>query len=787
MSNNEKEYYYAGGKKIKLNRVHDSFFVRYKKDITSRAMESKLAEKADFADAEERKEMPKYNAIMVTLPPYRRTEDVEESVKSLAADLDVEFIAPVYREAQSGLRLIATDEITVRFKSNVSQSQIEKLNKENNVEIIKQNRYVPNQYLLRGENPKDTLTLANKYQESDLTEFAEPNFISEVKKEALTSDMFINEQWHLINTEQEGGLEGEDVSASEAWEITKGSPDIVIAIIDDGVDIDHPDLKDNIWKNPNTNEPDIQGWNFFNDDNDPRPRKFIPPYNKTAINDIHGTPCAGVAAAVGDNTIGVAGIAYNCKILPVKIFLGSELVPLNILADAIRYAGQKADVLSNSWSCSYSSDVEQAIKDVVQTGRGGKGAPVFVATGNRSTSIVSFPAIVPEAIAVGASTNLGERAKYSNFGRRLDFLAPSNGGTKKIFTTDVSIHNRGYNLGDINQGDADGLYTNSFGGTSSATPLAAGVAALILSLKPELKWDEVRNYMRNTADKINQDKANYVNGFSEQYGYGRINAYKALEKVLDDGPNGDVISDQITPALSIPDHNLEGIISSININQNGTIASIEEVSVDISHSYRGDLFVSLITPENEIINLHKGEGGGADNLKEVYNHGNTPTLQQLIGKGVHGEWLLKVIDRWPKDTGTLNSWGFKIRLLNNVIVESISPGVHIPDDDPEGIISTMDFSTHGQIKEIKVSVDISHTYIGDLTVKLTSPSSKTITLHNRTGGTSDNIQTEYRITSHPQLNDLMGEDVNGTWKLAVADHCGLDVGKLNKWEIEVKI
>jgi len=780
MANNDKEYYYAGGKKRKLNRVSDSFFVKHKKDIR------KLAEKADFADAEERKEMPKYNAIMVTLPPYRRTAYVEESMKILGDDENVDYIAPVYREAQSGLRLIAADEMTVRFKSNVSQSQIETFNKENNVEIIEKNRYVPNQYLLRVKNPKDTLTLANKYQESDLTDFAEPNFISEVKKEALTNDTFINEQWHLNNTEQEGGLEGEDVSASEAWEITKGSPDIVIAIIDDGVAIDHPDLKDNIWKNPNTNEPDIHGWNFFNDDSDPRPRKFTPPYNITANNDIHGTPCAGVAAAVGDNSIGVAGIAYNCKILPVKIFLGNELVTLNVLADAIRYAGQKADVLSNSWTCPYSSDVEQAIRDVIQTGRGGKGTPVFVATGNSYTSIVSFPASVPEAIAVGASTNLGERAKYSNFGRRLDFLAPSNGGTKKIFTTDVSIHNRGYNLGDINQGDADGFYTNSFGGTSSATPLAAGVAALMLSLKPELKWDEVRNYMRNTADKIDQVNANYVNGFSEQYGYGRINAYEAL-KIIDDGHNGEFISDQITPALSIPDHNLEGIISSININKNGTIAAIEEVSVDISHTYRGDLLVSLITPENEIINLHKGEGGGADNLKEVYNHGNTPALEQLIGKGVRGEWLLKVIDRWPKDTGTLNSWGLKIRLLKNVLVESISPGVHIPDDNPEGIISTMDFSTYGQIKDIKVTVDISHTYIGDLTVKLTSPSSKTITLHNRTGGTSENIQTEYRMTSHPQLNDLMGEDINGTWRLAVADHYGMDEGKLNKWEIEVKI
>ena len=787
MTNTEKEYYYAGEKKIKLNRVHDSFFVRYKKDITSRAIERKLAEKADFADAEERKQMPEYNAIMVTLPPYRRTADVEESVKSLEADSDIESIAQVYREAQSGLRLIATDEITVRFKSNVSQSQIEKFNKENNVEIIEQNQYVPNQYLLRGKNPKDTLTLANKYQKSDLTEFAEPNFISEVKKEALTNDTFINEQWHLDNTGQEGGSEGEDVSASEAWETTKGSSDIVIAILDDGVDIDHPDLKENIWKNPNSNEPDIHGWNFFDNNSDPRPRKFTPPYNKTTGNDIHGTPCAGVAAAMGNNNIGVAGIAYNCKILPVKIFLGDDLVPVNILADAIRYAGQKADVLSNSWSCSPSSDVEQAIKDVVQTGRGGKGTPVFVATGNGYNDFVSFPARVPEAIAVGASTNLGKRAEYSNYGRRLDFLAPSSGGTKNIFTTDVSIPNRGYNLGDTDQGDADGLYTNSFGGTSSATPLAAGVAALMLSSKPELKWDRVRNYMRDSADKINQVNANYVNGFSEQYGYGRINTHKALKKIEPNDQNGDVISKQITPALSIPDHNMEGIISSINIDKNGTIASIEEVSVDISHSYRGDLLVLLITPENEIINLHEGEGGGADNLKEVYNHGNTTALQQLIGKGVRGEWLLKVIDRWPKDTGTLNSWGLKIRLKKNVLVESISPGVHIPDNNPKGIISTMDFSTHGQIKDIKVTVDISHTYIGDLTVTLTSPSLKTITLHNGTGGSSENIQTEYRMTSHPQLDNLMGEDINGTWKLAVADLCGMDVGKLNRWEIEAMV
>ncbi len=791
MPNNEKEYYYAGGKKIKLNRLSDSFAVRYKKDIPSRAMERKLSLKADFADAEERKDMPRHRMVIVTLPPSRRLAEVKDSVKSLEADTDVEFVTPVYREARSGLRLIATDEIIVRFKSNVSRSEIENFNKENNVEVIEQNRFVPNQYLLRVKNPKDTLATANKYQESGLTEFAEPNFVSEAKKAALTNDEFINEQWHLHNTGQVNGLKGEDVRAKDAWEISTGSPNIVIAILDDGVDIDHPDLKANIWKNPNTNERDVNGWNFFDDNNNPRPRKFTPPYYLMDGNDIHGTPCAGVAAAVGDNAIGVAGIAFKCKILPVKIFLGDDLVQVNILADAIRYAGQKADVISASWSTAPSSDIEQAIKDVVQTGRGGKGTPVFVATGNEYKSTIGFPASVPEAIAVGASNNLGWRSTYSNYGKGLDFVAPSSGGSLGIFTTDVSIKSRGFNVGNINEGDADGLYTNSFGGTSSATPLAAGVDALILSLNPEIRWDQVRKYMRDTADKIYQANANYVNGYSLEYGYGRINAYEALKKVKAGTEGGvvagDVIDKQTSPSLSIPDDNLEGITSAIDVSEEGTIDQVEEVSVNISHTYRGDLFVSLTTHGNEVINLHEGKGGGADNLNEIYNTSTTPALQQLAGKGVRGKWLLRVADRASQDTGTLNSWGLKFRVQKNTVSESVSPGMHIPDNDPKGIISTLNVSTHGQIKEIKVKVDISHTYIGDLTVKLTSPSNKTVTLHNKTGGTTDNIQTEYNIASRPKLKDFLGKDVFGKWKLAVADNYGMDVGKLNKWGIEVRI
>ncbi len=784
MPKNE-DYYYAGGKKIKLNRLTDSIAVRYK-DVPSRAMVRKLSEKAAFEDAEERKEMPKHRMIVVTLPPSRRLADIGDSVKDLENDPQIDSVVPVFREARSGLRLIAADEITVRFKSDVSQEEIENFYKKNGVEVIEQNRFMPNQYLLRVKNPKDTLAVANKLQESGWTEFAEPNFISEARKAALPNDVLIKEQWHLHNTGQGGGKPEEDVSASEAWDITTGSPDIVIAIIDDGVDIDHPDLKANIWENPNPDigMNDVNGWNFYDNNNNPRPRKFSPPYSELAGNDSHGTPCAGVAAAIGGNATGVTGIAYKCKILPVKIFLGDELVSFNVIADAIRYAGQRADVLSNSWGIPPSGDVESAIKDVVRTGRGGKGTPVFVATGNEYNSMIGFPASVPEAIAVGASTNLGKRAGYSNYGEGLDFVAPSNGGTKGIFTTDVSITGRGFNVGDINQGGADGLYTNSFGGTSSATPLAAGVAALILSLNPELTWDQVRSIMRETADKIDLN-ASYVGGYSLEYGYGRINAYQALKKKPDDVY---VIDKQVSPALAIPDNKPGGITSSIDIDEDGTIDSVE-VSVDISHTYRGDLLVSLITPVNTIIALHEGEGGRADNLIQVYDSGSIPVLHQLSGKEIHGKWSLKVVDRARGDTGKLNSWGLKLKVIKNenAVTGSVSPGLHIPDNVPEGVTSALKFQVSGRIKDIKVDVDISHTYVGDLTVKLTSPSNKEVNLHDKEGGSEDNIQTMYTIASHPQLRDFLNEEINGTWILAVADHAGMDEGKLNKWGIEVKI
>ncbi|MGD9029555.1 MAG: S8 family serine peptidase, partial [Anaerolineae bacterium] len=432
---------------------------------------------------------------------------------------DVEFVAPVYREANEDLMLVPTDEFNVRFRPDVTEAEIAELNATHGVEVASQSEWSPQEYLLRVADPgaRSVVDVANAYYESELTEWAEPDFLTEGRKHFLPNDPLLANQWHLRNTGQGGGTVGEDVDAEDAWDITTGDTNIAIAILDDGVDEAHPDLAANIHPN---------GYDFYDDDSDARPQYFAPPYDSTGPNDIHGTCCAGVAAACGDNGLGVTGIAYDCRILPIKVWGAPNLAPNSDIARSIRYAGARAAVLSLSWSSGESDVVRQAIRDVARGGRGERGVPIFCSSGNGHRSTISFPARVGDAIAVGASTNQGQRSAYSNYEDILDFVAPSSGGTLGIWTTDVSYTNRGYNLGSEAAGGADGLYDNSFGGTSSACPLAAGIGALVLSLRPDIPAALVRRIMRESCDKIGP--LAYVNGRNDEFGYGRVNAHRAL-------------------------------------------------------------------------------------------------------------------------------------------------------------------------------------------------------------------------------------------------------------------
>ena len=435
---------------------------------------------------------------------------------------------PVYIEEESQLRVVVTREITVRFKPATTGGQRAKVLKNLDLTIKDTNEFNKHQFVVVPTNDideSDTIRAANRLSECPEVEYAAPNFLSESRKLAMTNDPQLRAQWHLNNKGLNGGLAGEDVRAFEAWDITPGGkPGIVIAIVDDGVDLDHPDLKANIWVNPKTSQPDRNGRNFFHDDFDPSPRHFERPFDDTETNDIHGTPCAGVAAAVGNNKKGVVGIAYRCKILPVKAFGGEGMTPNDRIADAVRYAGQKADVISNSWCVPRNADLESAVDDVVRTGRGGKGCLVFCATGNEERRYILFPASHPSAMAVGASNDQGKRSKYSNRGPGTQFVTPSDDFDRErqgITTTDVSKKGRGY---------AKGAYCNDFGGTSSSTPLAAGIGALVLSVNPSLTWKQARSILRGTADKIDRTGKTYKKGYSIHYGFGRLNAFEAVTR-----------------------------------------------------------------------------------------------------------------------------------------------------------------------------------------------------------------------------------------------------------------
>jgi subtilisin family serine protease len=439
-----------------------------------------------------------------------------------------------FRERATGLVRTFKHEIAIRFRANTSEATRAAILAKLGLELRRRNPFVAQQVitvdLSRARSGEQLLEVANVCADLDEVLFATPNFVSQYRRGLAPPP---SAQWHLQNRGKASGQKkGEDVDAPGAWKLTRGKREIVVAVLDDGVDVEHPLLKRNIWRNPKKSAKDSVGRDFFLPDDDPdhfnpRPKKFRLPFDEMPGNDIHGTPCAGVVVAIGG---AASGIAPGARVLAIKIFHADEFAADERVADAIRYAATQADVLSCSWSGGASPDIQLALEDVKRLGRKGRGAAVFCATGNdskpRQEAPVGFPARDPNAIGVGASTDQADLASYSNVGSEVDFVAPSSGGVLGIFTTDVSVAGRGFNVGRADKGGKDGLCTSAFGGTSSATPLAAGIAALVLSANPKLGSDEVRGILRATADKIG---AGYdANGFSPRLGFGRINAAKAV-------------------------------------------------------------------------------------------------------------------------------------------------------------------------------------------------------------------------------------------------------------------
>ena len=318
--------------------------------------------------------------------------------------------------------------------------------------------------------------------------------------ESITNDVLEHYQWSLSNNGQRWGTSGMDLKAASAWGKVPATSNVTIAIVDEGVQLDHPDLM----------------------------AKLVDGYDATAHgsgggpsgDEAHGTNCAGIAAALTNNSLGVAGVAPNCKIMPVRIFYGGSTTDAWI-ADGISWAtSHGADVLSNSWGGGTPATVvTNAITNAKTTGRGGKGCVVCFSSGNNNGA-VSYPANLGNVLAVGAMSPTGERkspnssdGEYwwgSNFGAELDIVAP---GTL-CYSTDLTGA-AGYWNGD---------YFPNFNGTSAACPHVAGVAGLVLSRNTNMTATRVENALVSSARDLNTP------GWDPQTGYGLVNAYEAVLK-----------------------------------------------------------------------------------------------------------------------------------------------------------------------------------------------------------------------------------------------------------------
>ena len=454
---------------------------------------------------------------------------------------------PVYRTS-GGYFLGTIDEILFLPK-NDSASNI--IKDSFPIEIIEENSIYALAKII--DSTKSALSVANSIQESGLVIFSHPNFLVKVQFfEDTIRDPYFEKQFYLNSVGQTINdnhvtTPDADINALEAWSITKGVSDIKIAVIDKGVTSNHPDL-------PNTRQIRLPNSNFAatedgSNPNDPSPSS-VSPKN-------HGNGCAGIIGATHNNE-GVAGIAPNCKIMPIRL---PESAPVNTYASAITFAKDNgADIISNSWGFDTNvifPTIVNAIENAAISGRNNKGCVITFAMGNTANRItgyngrVHFPAnSCNRIIAVGASDRNNEVANYSPDGTNLSVVAPSH----KAYKTQISTENFEVWTMDIpgatGDNPKDGVYlpssgtnysayTGRFGGTSAASPQVAGVAALMLSVNPNLTAAQVKSIIEQTAREVgnyyyDHTFSDYPNkGWCSQMGYGLVDAYAAVKKAMD--------------------------------------------------------------------------------------------------------------------------------------------------------------------------------------------------------------------------------------------------------------
>lgn len=424
-----------------------------------------------------------------------------------------------YSMAGCGI-VVPSGRLVVQFRGDPGLKGAADILRYHGLQLLRMRKRHPGQYVAAAAFTQNVFAVSREVAQEKCVAWCEPDLVTQPRPRYMPDDPLLANQWALHNTGQCGGATNRDVYAQPAWDITMGTSTVVIAVLDDGFDIDHADLSANLYTNTadplngldddgNGYTDDVHGWDFNDDDNDPR----------GSPTNAHGTAVLGPMIAVTDNGIGVAGLANGCRFLPVRIF-GEWPNDLQ-LVDAIEYAADNAAIMNISYYISSASVVRDALRYAVSRGRGGKGCLVCTALGNDGVrrGYEADLAAAPEVLTVSGISNYRRRSYFADFGPPLNLCAPAGGGSTNLYTTDRTGAD-GYTNGD---------YCAEWAGTSAASPIAAGAAALVLSIHPEWSALRVWKMLEDSCDRVDAAANPYdARGWTAEYGHGALNAWGAL-------------------------------------------------------------------------------------------------------------------------------------------------------------------------------------------------------------------------------------------------------------------
>ena len=520
-------------------------------------------------------------------------------------------------------------------------------------------------WMFDAAGPAGALALAEALREHPGVAQAEPQLARLRQKKLVPNDPLFAQQWHLLNLGQWGGTPGVDLGVTGVWENWRGLG-VVIGIVDDGMQGAHPDLAPNFSAALSTN---IDG------------NTFDPNY------DTHATPVAGLAAARGNNGLGVCGVAFEAALADIRLIAEWETDEQD--RAAMLHRNDAIHIKNNSWGATDGPGalegpgplMLEALSQGTSTGRAGRGVVYLFAGGNGRASgeDVNYDgfANARQVIAVGAVDDQGAQASYSEPGACLVVAGPSRGGSSictgrpGLTTTDL-VGSYGRNPG-YSCEPADRDYTATFGGTSAATPAVAGVVALMLQANPRLGWRDAIEILMRSAAKVSPGDPDWSANraglaHNHKFGGGLANASAAVGLAphwSNLGPEVTLSQLQTNLNLPIPDNTPAGVSLYFVATNAGFRVEHATLTVSLPHAHYGDLGITLTSPGGTVSRLaemHPSTGGSyAGWTLNSVRHWGEPAL---------GTWAVRIADLAAGNTGTLNS--LRLDLHGSVPVASLA-------------------------------------------------------------------------------------------------------------------